>query len=773
MSIRNYYIITGQVQGVGFRPFIYNLANSLNIIGYVANTDKGLIIEAQASHAILQNFYDEILKNHPPMAQILSINIKEIPTKDEHNFTISQTQSAHIRHNILIGADIAHCEECKKELLNKENKLYLYPFINCTNCGPRYSITHSLPYDRHTTSMACFPLCDTCKEEYNNPKNRRFHAQPTACHKCGVDVWTEDDKYKGYEAIKRTISNLEAGFIVAIKGIGGFHLACNALLENSIELLRTRKNRPHKALAIMVQDIESARKYAYIDEYEENLLTSPRRPIVICKSKENLPSNINPDTNTIGIMLPSSPLHELLFYENTLEVLIMTSANTHGKPIAISNREANANLKNIADYFLYHNRDILVRVDDSLIMPKAKEIRNLETNKTSFTSIRRARGYVPECLILNDNFKSSNILALGGDLKATSCIIKDNKAFVSQHIGNMEIVENQIFMQENIQHMQNILAIKPEQIIIDAHPNAYMREYADYLAKKYSINCLEVQHHIAHAYALLADNNIFEPLCLLTLDGTGYGLDNTSWGGELFFADPTKAICTRIGSFEKVLQPAFDTAVKNPYYMLEAYLHKSSNPLSKDTHFLSSLSLNYPNKKEIQELCKANIGLYTSSCGRLFDAIAALCSCTHTISYEGQAAMQLEALQDLDYTHFDIVSFSTDEFSILNTQNMFDNCLNLLNKLYKDPHKFNKLARYFHLSLAYSLSFWDMAKAKEYNIDKIGLTGGVFLNTTLLTQICQILEKHGYKAIIHQNYSPTDASISLGQAYFALCKHNI
>ncbi len=764
--IRKNIIITGQVQGVGFRPFIFNLANSLHISGFVQNSAQGLIIEAQANIDILKDFYEKILINHPPMAQILSITCAEIDKKNnENSFIILESTSANT-HSILIGADIAHCDDCKKELLDNTNKRYLYPFINCTNCGPRFSIIKSLPYDRNKTSMACFPLCKECEEEYNNPIDRRFHAQPTACNKCGVEIWTNDN-IQSYDAIEKTISRLEAGYIVAIKGIGGFHLACNALFEDSIATLRTRKNRPHKALAIMVKDIESAKKFAYIDKVEENLLSSPRRPIVICKSKANLPSNINPDTNTIGIMLPSSPLHELLFYNNKLEVLVMTSGNNHANPIAISNREAVDKLNTIADYFLFHNRDILIRVDDSVIMSKAKEIRHLSSKKFPFTSIRRARGYVPECLVLSESLKSSNILALGADLKATSCIIKDNKAFVSQHIGNMQNLENQVFMQENIEHMQNLLAIKPKQIVIDAHPNAYMREYAKHLAEEQNIECLEVQHHVAHAYALLADNNLHEPICILTLDGTGYGLDNTSWGGELFFVDPTKAICKRLGSFEKTLQPAFDTAVKKPYYMLASYLYKSTN-INKD-----KILLDYPDIPQIQELCIANVGLYTSSCGRLFDAIASLCNCIDKITYEGQAAMQLEAMQDMSYNYFDIVDFTRDEFSTLNTQKLFDNCLDFLDKNFDDPKKHAKLARYFHLSLTHSLSIWAMAKAKEYNTNNIGLTGGVFLNATLLKEICIILEKHDYKPIIHQEYSCSDASISLGQAYFALCKHNV
>ncbi len=780
--IRKRYLLQGEVQGVGFRPFVYRLAHKYNIKGFISNTNVGIKIEAQASLNILDIFMHELQSNLPEMACINKISEETIQTIEDSSFIITQSEKDNVNHSILIGSDMAHCKECKEELFDPSSRHYLYPFINCTNCGPRYSIIHSLPYDRKKTTMAEFTMCEECAKEYNEPLDRRFHAQPTACPKCGVQVWTDD--YTNIEAIKICISKLNQGKILAIKGIGGFHLACNALDYNAIEELRKRKNRPHKALAIMVKDIEKAKEYVEIDKDIEDLLTSPRRPIVLCKKiKSSLPANINPDTNTIGIMLPSSPLHELLFheFENTirLEALIMTSANTQNKPIAISNEEAMKMLDFIADFYLFHNRDILVRVDDSVLMPKVKEIRQLDTNKTNYISIRRARGFVPKALHFNHDFiNTKNILALGADLKSTSCLIKENSAFVSQHIGNLQSLENQAFMLENIKHMQNILSIEAKDIIIDYHPNAHMRSFAEDYTKKHNSTLYKVQHHIAHAYALLADNAIFEPALVLTLDGSGYGLDNTMWGGELFLANPAHAKAKRIGRFNKVLQIAFDNAVKNTWYMTESYIYNSKNPLAKNTDFLNSLpyldSINIEERENIKELCTQKVGLETSSCGRLFDAIACLCNCAVSISYEGQAAMQLEAKQDNDYEFYEIVDFEDNEISIFNSQQLFNNCLTHFDKLIKQEKDIDivsrKLSRYFHLSLAHSLALWLMKKADEYNIKKIGLTGGVFLNTTLLSLISNILDTNNYIPLVHQEYSPSDASISLGQAYYTLCK---
>ncbi len=877
--IRERYIAGGQVQGVGFRPFVYKLATFLELTGRVGNSEKGVLIEVQGTRECLDTFFSRFVSELPPMARLESLTRTIIDTIEEESFEIILTEHKGTGHSVLIGTDMAHCEDCRKEMLDKNDARYLYPFINCTNCGPRYSITHSLPYDRETTSMACFPLCESCAKEYSDPLDRRFHAQPTACHECGVEIWTESGR-KGKVAFENTLSRLAKGKIVAIKGLGGFHLSCNAMNILAIKNLRKRKSRPNKAFAVMVANIDSARQFAYINEEEEQLLTCAKRPIVLCKKKPNstLPNILAPDTETIGLMLPSSPLHELLFcgdhyYKPKFEALVMTSGNISGEPIALGNREAFNKLTGIADHFLFHNRDILVRVDDSVLFVKPKNVLELEeknkTKKSNFISIRRARAFVPEPLdFLPFETFPKTILALGADLKATCAITKtissannnnpDKKTtqvFVGQHIGNMENLQNQFFMQENIEHLKKLLAVEPDLIITDAHPNSFMRSYADDLAqmieekrlfenstaalhkvlteatyhgteaqshskapifrnsekhedtsesaKSYFMEkCtrLDMQHHAAHAYSLLADNTLYEKMCVLILDGTGYGLDGTMWGGEAIYINPELNEWNRIGHFTPSLQPANDMAVKRPWYMAESFLLNSSLDICQTSKFLTSLpfgaTINLNDREAIRELCSQKIGIPTSSCGRLFDAIGVILGCEPQISYEGQVPMQLEAMQNFNYNEYEIVEPIFEKNTILfDSHTLFNNCIKKLialrtnvccyeakpirhdydsrigiNKPEISPAAYAvyaKVARYFHLSLAHSLALWGECICKEHNVQKLGLTGGVMLNKTLLEEITKALQEKNITPIIHQNYSPSDASISLGQAYYA------
>lgn len=777
MKIRQRLILNGQVQGVGFRPFVYVLTQELSLAGFVKNAPDGVVIEVQGNKESIEAFKERLITDLPPLARILSLEYEDIDcltlNKDNENFKIIQTEKGDT-HTLLISPDVAHCELCKSEMLDKENSRYLYPFINCTHCGPRFSITHSMPYDRETTSMACFPLCESCLEEYTNPLDRRFHAQPTACPQCGVDVWTDTGK-KNTEAIHETLENLHQGKIVAIKGLGGFHLACDAMNEEAILTLRKRKSRPHKALAIMLIDIEKAREVAYINEEEEKLLTQSARPIVICKRKEGvLPSILSPDTDTIGIMLPASPLHELFFHAEhfnlpNFHALVMTSANPAQEPICLGNREAREKLSHIADAFLFHNRDILVRVDDSVLFSYPNEIS--KENKDSFINIRRARGFVPSPISLpipasqHKKFLSTkeHILAFGADLKGTCCLTKTSKnavqAFVGQHVGDSESIKNQKYLLETIEHFEKILAVKPTCVIADAHPNAYTRNLAEEYALEKNIPCHTVQHHIAHAFALCADTSTIEPCLVLVLDGTGYGLDSSLWGGELFYIDPLEGLYERVGHFEKVLQPANDMAVRKPWYMTKSYFRSIGK--SYNLKEINSFEQN-----AVEELCTKRVGIETSSCGRFLDACGVLLGCSSEISYEGQVPIQLETMQDFSYKNYTLMKpLIKEEFLLFNSLSLFNLCAEL-----KESLCVEKVSRHLHLSLAHSLALWAYEASKKYKVSKVGMTGGVFLNRTLLLHTSLALKNYNLNPLIHKNYSPSDASISLGQTFYMSLK---
>ncbi len=777
------FIISGQVQGVGFRPFVYTLARSLLLSGFVGNTKEGVLIELQGSEVSIDKFRQSLFTDLPPLAHILSLESVDIECLpiikgEEYDFCIIQSEESST-HQTLISPDFAHCDACKNEMLDKNDTRYLYPFINCTHCGPRFSITHSMPYDRKTTSMHCFALCEKCTEEYTNPLDRRFHAQPTACHACGVQVWDTENN-KNFDALKATIQKLHQGKIIAIKGLGGFHLACDAFNEVSIRTLRQRKQRPHKALAIMLGTIEKAHEVAYIDEEEARLLTLQSRPIVICKAKESISHLLSPDTNTIGIMLPVSPLHELFFHaehfgEEKFKALVMTSANAKSEPICLSNREAREKLKDIADDFLFHNRDILVRVDDSVLFAYPKKLREKSSSivNDGFISVRRSRGYVPTYveLPLEESTRAQHeqnnlsLLAFGADLKNTATVTKFSKnsvyAFVGQHIGDLESAKNQEFLHESIEHLIKILAVKPDKVICDAHPNAYSSLLAQEYAHKHNIPLLTLQHHKAHAFALAADNNENNPFIAIVLDGTGYGEDNTFWGGELFSVEVQRALANRCGHFEKVKQVANDKAVHSPYYMAQVFMHA----IHITEHFFKDKEDFEENA--VKELCAKNMGITSTSCGRLLDAIGVLLDCTKEnnfeITYEGQVPILLEKMQNQNYTNFDVLEpIKEEEMLVFPSIKLFEKCYQMKceNVDYAD------IARYAHLTLAHSLALWAFELCKNTGIKKVGLSGGVFLNRTLLTETVLALQDYDLDVMIHKNYSPSDASISLGQAFY-------
>ncbi|MFW6244242.1 MAG: carbamoyltransferase HypF, partial [Desulfovibrionales bacterium] len=640
--IRKQLIVQGQVQGVGFRPFVYRTAFHSGVSGWVKNSPEGVIVQIQGSTAQVEKFLRTFDNSLPPLASITEIRKQDIEVfPDETEFTILKSTGGE-GHHVLISPDVATCPDCLGEIFDPEDRRHLYPFTNCTNCGPRYTITRSIPYDRPQTSMACFPMCADCLREYENPLDRRFHAQPNACAVCGPRVrMTDRDGQtiaRDSEALRKTADLLASGRIAAIKGLGGFHLACSALHPEAVAELRRRKNRRGKPLAVMVPDIQTARALARISPVEQQWLTGAQRPILLLQSRgcPLLSPNLSPDTDRIGLMLPYTPLHHVLFHflrsalpPDHPSVLVMTSGNLSSEPIALGNREALSRLAPIADIFLLHDRDILIRCDDSVVRI------NPATDSPEF--FRRARGFTPAPVFLPR--KGPSVLGTGPQLKCTLALTKADQAFASQHIGDMENLETLGFWEEMRDHLVDILRIRPELVVADLHP--------DYLTTRFALEqrdapVLRLQHHAAHIYAVLAEHRLLEPVLGLALDGTGFGEDGTLWGGECLLVDPLEATHARAGAFSPTLLPGGEAAIREPWRIAQGYLYALgiTEPQSRPWAWLQDHG---PASRMVGQILEKRINCpVTTSCGRLFDAVSALLGVKLVIDYEGQAAILLD-----------------------------------------------------------------------------------------------------------------------------------
>ena len=832
MQKREQHIIKGQVQGVGFRPFIFKLALEHQLTGFVQNTPLGVLIEIQGSDQDIAQFNFDFSKKLPPLARISDHKKQEISTKtgEEQFQIILSEQGSHEGHSVLVSPDVAICADCKADMFSKDNRRYGYAFTNCTACGPRYTITKSIPYDRAVTTMNCFPLCKNCHAEYTSPLDRRFHAQPNACADCGPHIWLTDGTISSMEnplylpknqkilaenneAILQTIKYLNQGKIVAVKGLGGFQLACNAFDENAVQTLRERKNRPAKAFAIMVKDLETAQKLACIDSNAEKLLTSSSAPIVLCPAKKSrLPKNIAPDTHRIGIMLAYTPLHLLLFSPEILaenstlqapQALIMTSANQGGKPICIQNRQALQDLKDIADYYLFHDRDILIRVDDSvcLSLEKAKD----EAKNTPLTHsntlpqtifFRRARGYVPTPVRFPENANYlSSVFATGTFLKNTFTFTKENEAYQSQHIGDLDNLEVLDFFEDTAKHLQKLLEVKPVKTATDLHPDFPSTHMAEEYSEKNAIPLEKIQHHISHAYAVLAEQKELsdKPYFALILDGTGLGYDKTIWGGEIFYLFAKEKRHYRLASLSPIALIGGDTANFEPWRIAFAYHKKAQEKgyLAENDIFPFYQKADYQEKlKQCGLMLEKNINCPKSSgCGRLFDAISALLEiCTHT-SYEGQAAIKLEneAFSSQDNTVIEIpLHFSRQrkeqiiqEIQQNKPANSYESFIEIdtvclyaeLFKLLQKNTAVADIARIFHTSLAHALSRCLGILKNEFtmpaaDVPQLILGGGDFNNELLLRALYQKLAPE-FTLLFPQETAAGDAAISLGQAFYS------
>jgi hydrogenase maturation protein HypF len=748
--------ITGIVQGVGFRPFVYNLARRLNLNGWVRNTSAGVDIEVDGEQDVLDVFVNALRDESPPLSRIDELTASFRPANGFTSFDIVHSEVVEGAFQP-ISPDVAICDDCLRELFDPSDRRYRYPFINCTNCGPRFTIIKDIPYDRPKTTMAGFKLCPDCEREYTDPTNRRFHAQPVACPVCGPKVTFErlnvGTMANSEDAIQETRKALANGEIVAVKGLGGFHLACDATNAKSVTELRSRKLRVDKPFALMMPDLEMVEKHCMVNDEERQLLTSTARPIVLLKrkSESNIIKEVAPHQDWIGVMLPYTPLHYLLL-EKTQgfpEALVMTSGNLSEEPIATDNNEARERLSKLADAFLMHDRDIHIRCDDSVV--RAFQHVNVDP-------IRRSRGYSPFPVKLP--FDAPQLLAAGSELKNTFCITNGNYAFLSHHIGDMENYETLRSFEQGVEHFERLFRVKPEAIAYDTHPNYLATRYALERAEREGLPTVAVQHHHAHVAACMAEHGLNEPVIGASFDGTGYGEDGAIWGGEFLVGDYKSY--QRAAHLEYFPLPGGDAAIKRPARTALALLW--------------SLGLDWDeNLAPIKEFCTEDLVTLrvqlekrintpmTSSMGRLFDAVSALAGARQKVNYEGQAAIEFEALAD--EAEAEIYSFELNQNQV--------RVRGVVEALVKDVMAgvpIEKISGRFHNGLAESVREMVSKISAETGIRAVVLSGGVWQNLTLLRRTSSLLQKDGFVVYIHREVPTNDGGLSLGQAAIAAAR---
>jgi hydrogenase maturation protein HypF len=728
--------IRGIVQGVGFRPFVYNLALQHNLKGFVSNNTNGVEIVLESSVEAGESFLNEILDNLPPLAYIFDYNVEEI-ISDEKFDKFFIKESVVCEGVTFVSPDTAICDDCRRELFEKNHHKYLYPFINCTNCGPRYSIIENIPYDRINTSMKNFNMCDVCKDEYESVTNRRFHAQPNGCHLCGPKVYFQN--FEGDKVISLAADYLNRGKIIGVKGIGGYHIICDAFNLDAVNRLREFKNRQFKPFALMVQDKNTLLKYGInLTREEEKLFDSRIAPIVIKYIENDNFYHINPLGKNIGIMKAYTPLHLLLFERFNGDFLIATSGNKKDEPIAIDTESAENMLKDVCDLFIHNNRDIVNRVDDSLVT----------FVKDKPYILRRSRGYAPLPVVM-ENKKKIQVAGLGANLKSSICFLKNDFAFISQYIGDLENYETQNFYIEVYNRMKNLFEVKPEIVITDLHPSFFTTKFAGTLG----VDTYSVQHHVAHMFANMAENNLKDNVMGIIFDGVGFGDDGKIWGGEIFVK---KGNLSREIHLEYTPLVGGEAAIKNPYRMFLSYLAY----FNMDTGFLNDKQLKEYSliKKMIEN--KVNV-IETSSMGRFFEAIGAFLLGIEKNEFEAHAAIALEGICSKIINEF-------YEFEIYSNKIKIKNIIQSVINDYINEVKIPIIATKFHNTVAHIVLKSATLIREKYNIDKVCLSGGVFQNIFLLKKTITLLEEQEFQVFLHKNVPSNDACISLGQVYYYL-----
>ncbi|MEJ7578560.1 MAG: carbamoyltransferase HypF [Pyrinomonadaceae bacterium] len=749
--------VQGIVQGVGFRPFVFSLAAKHSIRGRVLNNTIGVLIDVEGEQPLIQQFIAGIKSNSPTLSRIESIHVSEnLEPLNYSDFRITES-TADGEHLTPISPDVATCEDCLRELFDPKDRRYRYPFINCTACGPRFTIIEGVPYDRARTTMRDFKMCEMCRAEYENPCDRRFHAEPTACPACGPQVLLADtagcemaaNPSDVTDPVARARLLLKSGKIVAIKGIGGFHVAADALNNDAVERLRQKKYREDKPFALMANSISLIKEYCVVSKTEAQLLSSARRPVVLLEKRSTaiIPQAVAPRVNTLGFMLPYSPLHCLLL-ENLDRPVVLTSGNISDEPISYENDDALERLNRIADHFLLHDRRIYIRSDDSVTrVVEGKEI-----------ILRRSRGYAPAPVNTSFTF-AQQILACGAELKNTFCLTRNSYAFVSHHIGDLENLETLRSFKEGIEHFKNLFHLQPEVVAYDLHP--------EYLSMKYALALdditikVGVQHHHAHVASCMADNEIDGKVIGIAMDGLGFGTDGKLWGGEFFVADFLKA--ERIVHLDYVPMPGGAKAVREPWRMAAVYLHRAFGDdfLNLKIPFVENLDRRaWATMRRM--IAKNTNSPETSSMGRLFDAVSSLLTLRDVVNYEGQAAIELEGMAALDCTErykYEIVGNE----STIKVEGMIRQVVEDLLADVPPPIVSAK----FHLGVANLIATVARRIRDKRGLNRVVLSGGIFQNMLLLRQTCGLLKSADFQIFTHSHVPTNDGGISLGQAAIA------
>lgn len=777
--------ITGIVQGVGFRPFVYNLAQRHHLTGWVRNTSAGVDIEVDGENVELRDFVEHLKAELPPLARLDSLSVTERPASGFEQFEILHSEAVEGAFQP-ISPDVAVCPDCLREMNDPRDRRYRYPFINCTNCGPRFTIIQDIPYDRPKTTMSAFEMCEDCRAEYQDPSNRRFHAQPVACPKCGPKIWLEEFPEVqtgkravlinvGEDGLQRARRRLAEGKILAVKGLGGFHLACDATNPAAVAELRRRKLRVDKPFAVMMVDFPTVKRHCHVSEAERALLQSPERPIVLLRRRptSRIASEVAPGQRTLGVMLPYTPLHYLLLQraKDFPEALVMTSGNLSEEPICTDNVEARTRLAGLADAFLMHDRDIHVRTDDSVVRVINHQPALLagasvsDTNKTLMTDylslntypLRRSRGYSPFPVRLP--WDVPPLLAAGAELKNTFCITNGNYAFLSHHIGDLENYETLQSYEQGIAHFEKLFRVKPSAIACDLHPNYLATRYAQERAERENIPTVDIQHHHAHIAAVMAEHGLdgSHPVIGVSFDGTGYGVDGNIWGGEFLIADYARF--ERAAHLEYFPLPGGDAATRRPSRAALGLLYALG--IDWDDALPTHADLCYEDRTAIRIQLERHLNSpLTSSMGRLFDAAAALAGVRQQVNYEAQAAIEFEALADLEETGQ--YEFSHPS-SVISARPAIEQLIADVLAGVPVP----KISARFHNGVAEMVKAVCLRLSDQYDISEVALSGGVWQNMFLLRKTLALLEKEGFTVYIHSQVPANDGGLALGQAAIA------
>ncbi len=803
--------ITGIVQGVGFRPFVYGLATQLGISGWVRNTSAGVDIVAEGLEDRLKSFVNRLAAETPPLAQIDELTVDPCPPDGFEGFQIIHSEPIPGAFQP-VSPDVSICADCLQELFNPQDRRFRYPFINCTNCGPRFTIIEDIPYDRPNTTMAAFQLCPDCAAEYHDPADRRFHAQPVACPACGPHVWLEpcdpghasrydrdtstnettsrsDGHFVSEErAIQETQKLLANGKIVAIKGLGGFHLACDATNARAVAELRERKLRVDKPFALMMPDLHTVKSHCLVNEAEARLLQSRQRPVVILRRRPDSPisADVAPNQDTLGVMLPYTPLHYLLFVDRDSQItgaemqqavlppLVMTSGNLSEEPIATDNEEARQRLASLADAFLMHNRPIHTRCDDSVVRSHlAPTLAGEHNNQLELPTVmlRRARGYAPFPVLLPR--QGPALLATGPELKNTFCLTRQRYAFISQHIGDMENYETMQSFEQGIDQYERLFHVQPEAIAYDLHPNYLATRYALDRAARQSLPAIGVQHHHAHIAACMAENGLSgtEPVIGVAFDGTGYGDDGAIWGGEFLLADYSGY--RRMAHLTYMPLPGGDAAIRKPARIALAYLWQTG--LDWESWLPPVGALCAEERTALHSQLTHQINVFpSSSMGRLFDAVASLVGVRHEVNYEAQAAIELEALvtvEEKGVYPFELADIQNNDQLDQSYPSRTIQILPMLRSVQDDLRagvSHSIIASRFHNTVARIVLEVCQAIRTSTAVPMVVLSGGVWQNNILLNTTLDLLQEAKFNPIIHHRIPPNDGGVALGQAAIAI-----